>query len=50
MWEAKVEVQHLASGCKKLAQREYKRLHRNVTKKVHWDLCETNELEHTEKW
>ena len=22
----------------------------NVTKKVHWDLCKRNGLEHTEKW
>ena len=32
-------VQHLASGCKKLAQKYYKRRHDNVAKKVHWNLC-----------
>ena len=36
----KVEiVQHITSGCEKLAQKEYKRRHDNVAKKVHWDIC-----------
>ena len=43
-------VQHLVSGCEKLAQKEYKRRHGNVAKKVHWDLCKKNRLEHPEKW
>ena len=33
-----------------LAQKEYKRRHDNVAKKVHWDFCKMNGLEHTEKW
>ena len=33
-----------------MAQKEYKRRHDNVAKKVHWDLCKKNGLEHTEKW
>ena len=37
-------VQHLVSGCEKLAQKEYKGLHDNVGKKVHWELCKKNEL------
>ena len=41
-------VQHLVSGCEKLAQKEYKRQHNNVGKKVHWDLCKKNALEHFE--
>ena len=28
-------VQHIASGCEKLAQKEYKRQHDNVAKKAH---------------
>ena len=28
-------VQHLVSGCEKLAQKEYKRRHNNIAKKVH---------------
>ena len=43
-------VQHLLSGCEKLAQEEYKRRHDYVAKKVHWDLSKKNGLEHTEKW
>ena len=43
-------VQHITSGCEKLAQREYKRRHNNVAKKVHWDICKKNGLEHSEKW
>ena len=43
-------VQHVTSGCEKLAQKEYKRQHDNVAKKVHWDICKKNGLEHSEKW
>ena len=43
-------MQHLVCGCEKLAQKGYKRRHDNVAKKVHWDLCKKNGLEHTEKW
>ena len=43
-------MQHLVSGCEKLAQKEYKRRHDNVAKKVHWDLFKKNGLDHTEKW
>ena len=37
-------------GCEKLAQKEYKRRHDNVARKVHWDFCKKNGSEHTEKW
>ena len=43
-------MQHLVSGCEKLAQKKYKRRHDNVVKKIHWDLCKKKGLEHTEKW
>ena len=43
-------VQHITSGCEKLAQKEYKRRHASVAKKVHWDICKKNGLEHSEKW
>ena len=45
----KVKV-HLVSGCEQLAQREYKRRQDNVARKVHWDLCKKDRLEHKEKW
>ena len=43
-------VQHIVSGCEKLVQKEYTRRYNNVAKKVHWNLCERNGLEHMEKW
>ena len=43
-------MQHLVCGCEKLAQKEYKRRHDNVEKKVPRDFCKKNGLEHTEKW
>ena len=43
-------VQHIVSGCEKLAQKEYKRRHDNVAKKTHWDLCKKHEIEYQEKW
>ena len=43
-------VQHITSGCETLAQKEYKRRYNNVAKKVHWDICKKNGLEHSEKW
>ena len=42
-------VRYIAHGCEKLAQKEYKKRHDNVTKKVHWDICKKDELEHSEK-
>ena len=33
-----------------MAQKESERRHDNVAKKVHWDFCKKNGLEHTEKW
>ena len=43
-------VQHITRGCEKLAQKEYNRRHDNVAKKIHWDICKKNRLEHSEKW
>ena len=31
-------IQHIVAECEKLAQRDYKRRHDNVAKKVHWEL------------
>ena len=38
-------VNHIVSGCEKLAQREYKCRYDNVAKMVHWRLCEKYGLE-----
>ena len=43
-------VQHITSRCETLAHKEYKRRHDNVAKKVRWDICKENGLEHSEKW
>ncbi|XP_029640427.1 uncharacterized protein LOC115215409 [Octopus sinensis] len=40
----------IVSECIKLAQSPYKRGHDNVTKIVHWRLCEKYGLERTQKW
>ena len=50
MWKKGESVQHLVSGCEKLAQKEYKRRHDNVAKQVYWDLCIKNGSKNTEKW
>ena len=43
-------VKRITSGCEKLIQKLYERRHDNVAEKVHWDICEENRLEHSEKW
>ena len=49
-WKKVKSVQHLVSGCEKSAQKEYKKQHDNVAKKVRWDPYKMNGSEHTEKW
>ena len=46
MWKKGESVQHLISGCEKLAQREYNRRLNNVARIVHWDLFKKNGLVH----
>ena len=43
-------VQHIVCECKKLAQREYKRMHDNIAKFIHWKISEKYGLERNEKW
>ena len=43
-------VQHIICECEKLAQKEYKRRHDNVAKRLHSDLCKKNGLKCNEKW
>ena len=42
-------MQRLVCGCEKLGQKEYKRRHDNVAKKIYWDFCKKNGFKHTEK-
>ena len=43
-------VLHTVSECEKLAQKEYNRRHDNVARRVHWELCKKNALEHKGGW
>ena len=43
-------VQHIKFECEKLAQKEYKRRHDNVAKKLHWGLCRKNGFKCGNKW
>ena len=43
-------VQHIICECEKLAQKEYKRRHDNVARRLHWDLCKKNGLKCNVKW
>ena len=41
---------HIVSGCRKLAQKEYKRRHDNLGKIVHWKLARKCNFEAGDKW
>ena len=43
-------VRYIVSGCKKLAQREYRKLHDKVALQVHWEICRKYGIECTDKW
>ena len=43
-------VNHLISECSKMAQREYKRRHDWVGRRVHWDVCRKYGIEVKDKW
>ena len=40
---------HLVSGCQKLAQKQYKKRHDNVSRRVHWELCKKHGLERSDR-
>ena len=48
--DATETVRHIVSGCKKLAQREYRRHHNKVVLQVHWEGCRKYGIECTDKW
>ena len=37
------------SDCPKLTQKQYKRRHDNVSRKVQWELCQKHELERSDR-
>ena len=43
-------IDRIASGCSKLAQKEYKRRHDNLGKIVHWKLAKKCNFEAEDKW
>ena len=43
-------IDHIVSGCSKLAQNEYKRRHDNLVKIVHWKLARKCNFEAGDKW
>ena len=43
-------VRHIVSGCKQLAQREYRNCHDKVALRVHWEICRKYGIECTDKW
>ena len=43
-------MDHIVSGCSKLAQKEYKRRHDNLGKIVHWKLARRCNIEAGDKW
>ena len=43
-------INHIVSGCSKLAQKEYKRRHDNLGKIVHWKLARKCNFEAGDKW
>ena len=43
-------INHIVSECSKLTQREYKRRHDWVGKKIHWEVCKKEGFAVNEKW
>ena len=48
--KADESIDHVVSGCSKLAQKECKRRHDNLDKIVHWKLARKCNLEAEDKW
>ena len=43
-------INHIISGCSKLAQKEYKTRHDWVRKVIHWEMCKKLKFDRTNKW
>ena len=43
-------IDHIVSGCSKLAQREYKRRHDGLGKIIHWKIARKCNFETGDKW
>ena len=43
-------VEHVVSGCEKMAQKEYKRRHDKLATMVHWQLCNQHKIKTVDQW
>ena len=43
-------VSHIVSECKMLAQKEYKKMHDNICRYIHWKLCEKYGFRGAQQW
>lgn len=43
-------INHILCECSKMAQREYKRRHDWLGKRIHWEICKKNGIEVKAKW
>ena len=43
-------INHIISGCSKLAQKEYKVWHDWVDEVIHWEMCKKFKCDHANKW
>ena len=50
MYMQRQTVSHIVSGCSKLAQKVYKKIHDNVARVVRWDLSGKYGLDWSDKW
>ena len=48
--QADETVSHILSECRNLAQREYKKRHDMVGKRIHWEICRKYQVKVREKW
>ena len=48
--QADETVSHILSECRNLAQREYKKRHDMVGKRIHWEICRKYKVKVKEKW
>ena len=49
-WTQEETVIHLVSCCPNLAQKQYKRRHDNVARRVNSELFKNHGLEHSDRW
>ena len=43
-------IDHIVSGCEKLAQNEYKKRHDKVAAIIHWNMCRNHNFDYSERW